>query len=119
MNFLESWNEMEIYFQDLSTVDDYKFTKPVVQIIAYLRSKNHDKDLRAGKSMWILFLSRSKHWGLRDDQHSIGIEPTQNNTFNVFYSDGENILSRFETSELKDNKQFEAMLDELIKQPIN
>ena len=118
-DFLDSWTEVEVYFKDLSTADNYEFTRPVVEIIAYLRGKHFDRKFRAGKSMWILFLSRSKHWGLRDDQHSIGIEPIPNNKFKVFYSDGEEIFSSFETSTLKDNIQFESMLIDLTKQPIN
>jgi hypothetical protein len=119
MSFIDSWDQIELYYKELSESAGYEFTKPLVELIAYMREQNFDKDFRAGKSMWIFFLSRSSEYGLRNDQHRIGIEPTKANSFRVFYRDGKNLVASFETVDVKTNEHFAQMINRLKSQPVN
>jgi hypothetical protein len=117
--FIKSWDEIERYFEDLTSNEGWKYVKPVLQIINQLRELGYDKVFRAGNSVWVLSLSRSILHGLRDEQHHIGIMATNQNTFDVHYVAGENVVEQFEASDILNDKEFFRLLDELARQPIN
>src|SRR5687767_12267263 len=91
--FIKSWNEIEQYFEDLTSNEGWKHVKPILQVISHLRELGYDRAFRAGNSVWVLSLSRSIHHGLRDDQHHVGIMVTLQNTYDVHYVAGEDVIS--------------------------
>jgi hypothetical protein len=119
ISFIESWIEAEEFYADLFSHKGWDYVKPIMPLIDSLRQKGYDKSLRAGQSLYTFVLSRSINWGLRQDQHSLIIEPTTQNKFRVWYSDGQNPINELETDNLIDNKQFWLLIERLKLQPLN
>ena len=117
-DFIKSWEDIEIFYVDLLSYSGWDRVKPVQDFIKYLRALGYDKLLRAGQSIHILMLSRSKNFGLRDNQHRIGIEATYSNKFRVSYI-GETKFKEFETENLIDNKDLQEVLNLLLEQPVD
>jgi hypothetical protein len=68
-DFLESWNRMEWFF---GSGEIWPKTPDVMEFIAMLRRTGYDRKLRAGQSLDIFMVSRSRKHGLRPEQPSIG-----------------------------------------------
>src|SRR5215213_153188 len=118
-DFRESWDKVEEFYVDLLTYKGWDYVKPVQDLIKHLRALGYDKLLRAGQSIHILVLSRSRNWGLRDGQHRIGIQATSENIFKIWYVDGENTKNEFETQTLIEDKSLDVLLSQLLQQPID
>lgn len=117
--FLKSWDKIEEFYSDLFSYKGWDYTKPIMPVISQLRSMGYDKTLRAGQSLYTFVLSRSRNWGLKDDQHSLKIEPTTQNEFKVWYSDGQNSVEKLRTDNLLNNNTFWKLLDQLKQLPID
>lgn len=117
--FKNSWDEIEEFFKDLTSNKGWEYVSPILQIISRLRQLGYDKVLRAGKSVYVLRLSRSLKYGLMDDQHHLGVMVTLQNTFDIHYVVGENIIEQYETDDVLSDKRFFRLLDDLTKLPIN
>jgi len=116
--FIKSWDDIENFYVDLLSYEGWDHVKPVQDLIKQLRALGYGKLLRAGQSIYVLVLSRSKNWGLRDNQHRIGIEATYDNIFRVWYV-GEKKFKEFETENLIDNEDLQEVLNLLLQQPID
>jgi len=68
-DFLESWNRMEWFF---GSGEIWPKNPDVVEFIATLRRAGYDRKLRAGQSLDIFVVSRSRKHGMRLEQPSIG-----------------------------------------------
>jgi hypothetical protein len=117
--FSKSWDEMEDFFKDLTSNKGWEYVKPVLKVISHLRHLGYDKVFRAGNSVYVLGLSRSLEYGLRDDQHHVGIRVTFQNTFDVHYVAGEDIITQYDTVDILNDNEFYRLLGELAKQLIN
>jgi hypothetical protein len=118
LDFIKSWDDIEVFYVDLLSYKGWDHIKPVLVLIRHLRALGYDKLLRAGQSVYILVLSRSVNWGLKDNQHRIGIEATPNGIFRVWYF-GEAKFREFETEHLIENRNLQEVLDLLLQQPID
>jgi hypothetical protein len=67
--FVQSWNHMEWFF---GSGEIWPKMVDVVDFIATLRRTGYDRHLRAGQSLEIFVVSRSRKHGLRPEQPSIG-----------------------------------------------
>jgi hypothetical protein len=67
--FVESWNNMEWFF---GSGEIWPKRPDVLEFIARLRRMGYDRKLRAGQSLDIFVLSRSRKHGLRPEQPSVG-----------------------------------------------
>jgi hypothetical protein len=65
--FLESWSRTEEFFSSIK----YPEAKNALKFIANLRQKGFDQTLRAGQSLTVLVVSRSRRHGLRSNQTAI------------------------------------------------
>ncbi|MGB0580982.1 MAG: hypothetical protein ACPGVU_14885 [Limisphaerales bacterium] len=65
--FMRSWDAMEMFFKE----DGGDHFEPARAFIRAMRDAGYDRRLRAGQSMSIMGLSRSRDQGLRDDQPRI------------------------------------------------
>jgi hypothetical protein len=116
--FEESWIGPLAHYHQQILYSKVTWLIPMDHLIHQLRLRGLDRQLRAGSSMERLILSRSKQYGLRDDQLSIMFCPTPHNTVlvvqhNIDSSEPFHILS----GEIK--SKVEALLEKLLKQPIN
>ena len=66
--FLESWNLIERFYQDLSSHGWEPISQAALGLIGAMREAGYDRVLRAGQSVYYLGLSRSRRHGLRPDQ---------------------------------------------------
>lgn len=65
--FIESWDRVEIFYKEL----EFHLRDEVLNFIKDIRAYGFDKSLRAGTSLYSLILSKSRRYGLRQDQNSI------------------------------------------------
>ena len=70
--FLCSWDWMERFYRD--DLKALSGSAPMLQLLSQLRQAGYDRSLRAGQSMHILILSRSRRHGLRSRQPSVAIQ---------------------------------------------
>jgi hypothetical protein len=117
-DFLKSWDEIENFYNDLTSNEGWEYTTPLKNAIRHLRAKGYDKIFRAGKSVYILIISRTKTWEMKSGQHRIVIEPTMARTFKVCYTDVNNLRLEIETPYLIENKEFYELLNRLMSQPV-
>jgi hypothetical protein len=72
--FITSWDAIERFYEDAL----FPCAGPVLGMIARIRQAGYDKTLRAGQSLWLLVVSRSRRHGLREGQPSITFAFTGN-----------------------------------------
>ena len=68
-DFIQSWEGMEEFFGWMLARVPWK--DRVLQFIAELRQAGYDRKLRAGQTIDIFIVSRSRHHGLRPDQSRV------------------------------------------------
>ncbi len=68
-DFIQSWERMEEFFGWMLARVPWK--DRVLQFIAELRQAGYDRKLRAGQTIDIFIVSRSRHHGLRPDQSRV------------------------------------------------
>lgn len=118
-DFVKSWDETEEFYSDLFSHGGWNYVKPIMPVIRHLRSLGYDKTLRAGTSLYTLVLSRSRNWGLREDQHFLAIEPKIQHDFIVWYADGSNPAEKLRAGNLIGDDTFRILLNQLSSQPID
>lgn len=65
--FIESWDRVEKFYSEL----EFHLKDDVLNFIRAIRGYEFDKSLRAGTSLYSLILSKSRRFGLRQDQKRI------------------------------------------------
>jgi hypothetical protein len=118
-DFIKSWDEMERFYSELTKNEGWEYVEPIKDVLGHLRSLGYDHLLRLGKSVYIMHIQRTKTWQLKPGQHAIVIEPTLENVFKVRYVGDNGTSIRIETDDLINSKEFNELLAQLIKQPIN
>ena len=68
-DFIQSWERIEEFFGLMLARVPWK--DRVLQFIAELRQAGYDRKLRAGQTIDIFIVSRSRHHGLRPDQSRV------------------------------------------------
>ena len=68
-DFIQSWERMEEFFGWM--LARVPWNHRVLQFIAELRQAGYDRKLRAGQTIDIFIVSRSRHHGLRPDQSRV------------------------------------------------
>ncbi len=66
---IRSWDEIEVFFSKWSS--DYLPVTEILEFIAQMRKRGYDRTLRAGQSLALFIVSRSRRHGLREDQPRI------------------------------------------------
>jgi hypothetical protein len=111
--FILSWDNIANTFSqfDLDRKDD------ILTLIRKMRSKNFDRTLRAGSSLFSLVLSRSRRFGLRPDQKKISFEFIfiQDRTMDITDKNG----VKYSFDKVEYNDTIEAMLLELEEEEID
>jgi hypothetical protein len=75
-SFAESWGWVErFYREELLPLPSWQWLGGIVPLIGELKARGYDRSLRAGQSLYVLILSRSREHGLRDEQSNVAIEP--------------------------------------------
>ena len=69
--FILSWDEMEYMYRNSPISKFFPESLEMFKFIKQLREKGYDKVFRAGSVAFGLVLSRSIHYGLRDEQPSL------------------------------------------------
>jgi hypothetical protein len=67
-DFILSWDQIEVFFNEWSCYFD---VTEILELIAQMRKRGYDRTLRAGQSLTMFIVSRSRKHGLREDQPCI------------------------------------------------
>lgn len=118
MDFSKSWDDIEKFYVNLLSFAGWNYVEPVQDLVKHLRTLGYDKLFRAGQSIHVLVLSRSRHWGLRNEQHRLSIEATAKPTFRIKYV-GDTVSKEFEIQDLIVNKELFEALNHLLQQKID
>lgn len=62
--FIIGWNSLEDFYNDINLEQK----REIIQLIKTMRKEGFDKTLRAGTSLYSMILSRSRRYGLRNEQ---------------------------------------------------
>jgi hypothetical protein len=82
--FVQSWDWIEQFYRDdLLSQATWRWLGAVPNLLSGLRERGYDRVLRAGQSLFILILSRSREYGLRDDQPFVAIEPQRDGSMRL------------------------------------
>ncbi len=112
--FIESWNNIERFYGQFD--DRFKTKKLVINLIRELRQKGFDETLRAGQSVYIFMVSRSRRHGLVVGQNFIKfVFNREEDEMTVNDSAGQQILS----GEIKFSTKLEAVLNNISKEEIS
>jgi len=110
--FVNSWNRMEWFF---GSGEIWTKMPHVVKFIAILRHAGYDRKLRAGQSLDIFTVSRSREHGLRPEQPSIGFRIHEGKM--IVYSRGVE-TETFIENEAKLSNRVRDLLDRLSNEAI-
>ena len=116
--FAASWGGMEQFYRGFDS-PYWEFLKPIFDLISTMRKQGYDRRFRAGQSLWIFILSRSRQHGLRPDQHCIRIILHSQGGMTVEYCDGLNRNTNLDADHVELTQELEALLQRLLAQPIN
>lgn len=120
--FILGWDEIGQYFDHLCDSPFGKRFLPkslVSQFIADLRRAGYDRKLRAGASVWRFVLSRSRRYGLRDEQPFISFVFRREGTLEIrskIQEGGE--IELIAGAPIALCGQVKEVLDRLVNQPI-
>jgi hypothetical protein len=117
-DFLKSWDRIETFFRDGKSIHSFPYLKPILNLIAELRDRSYDKQLRAGQRMTVFILSRSREHGLRDGQASLAIYVNPDGSMTVRYWEN-GFETEVEMARVELTSEFEELLARLLKQPID
>ena len=117
--FSLSWDFMEQYFAELSSKEGWDIVKPVCGLISELRRQGYDRQFRAGQSMSLFVLSRSRHHGLRHGKSYIMFGALPESRMKVIFGSVLGTASEFEVERVEITPEIEALLARLLAQPID
>ena len=112
--FLDSWNRIERFYGEELTGHGWDpLSQAALRLVREMRRAGYDRMLRAGQSVYLLGLSRSRRHGLRPDQPSLWfrVDPT-GATMEV---EADFLGDRLTASPVELTTEVRAMLDELAK----
>lgn len=103
--FKQSWDETELFYEKLIKKNSgWEKLIPVLQLIKYLRKNGDDKFFRLSTSIYILIISRSVDYNLREDQKRISVDTISSNDFKVSLFDGRKTYREYSVTSLPDPK---------------
>jgi len=117
--FSQSWGWMEQYFANLSSKEDWDWIKPICGLIGELRRQGYDRQFRAGQSMYLFVLSRSRHHGLRRGMSYIKFEAIRGGHMGITCRTDVDTVTEFEVERVEITPEIEALLTRLLAQPIS
>ena len=111
-DFIQSWERIEEFFGLMLARVPWK--DRVLQFIAELRQAGYDRKLRAGQTIDIFIVSRSRHHGLRPDQSRVAF---------YFHKDGMDVVEGHELklrrTDFSLSAPVRAVLDRLVSRDID
>ena len=111
-DFITSWDGIEQFYNSL----DHPARPAILEFVQDLRDADYDHTLRAGQSLWMLVLSRSRRHGLRPNQPRVGFD---------FRPDGMQVdawIGRHErlvVPQIRFTPGIDAVLKKLVEQPVD
>jgi hypothetical protein len=109
--FAASWDNPETFF------GRFNQTK-VCDLIADLKERGYNKQLRAGTSVARFILSRSREWRLRREQPRLMITGNGKGGMIMEYREGD-YWTQAETARFEFTPELQEFLDKLLKHPID
>ena len=117
--FSTSWDYIEQFYKGLITTKSWESLTPILGLIAEMRKRGYERQVRAGQSMWWFLLSRSRKHGLRRGQHSIKINVIEGKGMGITYFQPPNPKIEVIQTEIEITPEVEALLKRLLAHPID
>jgi hypothetical protein len=118
-DFIQSWDWMEQFFVDFSLEEGWDWITSIQGLIAELRSREYDRKFRAGQSLYVFVLSRSRKHGMRLEQPALRFELKREGGMKVQYWEYPDTRTEFEVASVEITPEIEALLARLLAQPID
>ena len=112
--FIQSWDEITAFYSERQFAN----APAIVEFISQMRARGYDKSLRAGQSLNILIVSRSRRNGLEDGQPNIVFDFYHKHGF-VIYANNVGRRRKFMPSEIEFTDEIDAQLKKLEAKPID
>jgi hypothetical protein len=113
-DFFESWDSIEEFYKCSDTPEfRVPFWTEALQMIAQLRRAGYDRKLRAGQSLFMLVVSRSRQHGMSPEQPAIAFN-FEHGKMDVM--EGRNVLLR--AIDIGLSTEVKAILERLLIHPI-
>lgn len=116
-DFQDSWDKMDEFFHRLVETYHWEGHRPIFNILAEMRQRGYDKQLRAGQSMSTFVLTRARnhhyrahHGRIRLDVKSTGLQ------VNYYKKDEEKIEIVTDSFDYTD--EIDALIQRLLQEPI-
>jgi hypothetical protein len=118
--FVESWGFIDEFYGDLVPIPSWAKLEPIFGLIRELRMRGYDCQFRAGQSIYLFILSRSKQQGLRDDQAFLRINlVVEGHAMLVTYLEPPNDPIEIAFDRVEITPAFEQLLERLLAHPID
>ena len=84
--FILSWDSLERFYRETYRIMHWPVQTPnILKLIAHIRENGFDKTLRSGLQLSKLILSRSRRYGLRDEQPFVAFEFSDDHQMSVYW----------------------------------
>lgn len=118
--FSQSWDQMEDFYVDfVAHYPSWQWLKPMLGLIAALRQQGYDRQFRAGQSLHMLVLSRSREHGLRPDQPSLAFESFPNGSLTLHYRERQGTRTSLSLESMELTPEADQLLLRLLEHPID
>ncbi len=115
--FLESWDRIERHFTNYRV--HWNWLASIHSLIAELRKRGYDHQLRAGQAMVTFILSRSREHGLQNGQSHIWFDLNPDGGMKITYIENNQKTNEFEVKRVELTPEIETLLQRLLAQPID
>ncbi len=117
--FSASWDEIEPWYKLLCDLPNWQWMKPILGLIAELRSRGNDQQFRAGQQLATFILSRSQKHGLRLEQPRLSIDLNPEGGMTLRYKEPPNPVIKVNLERVELAPELEQFLSRLLMHPID
>jgi hypothetical protein len=110
---------MEQFFSRISSPEDRDWLKPILNLIAELRTRGYDRQFRAGQSLHIFRVSRSLMHGLSDDQPWLHFELRSEGGMELWYCEPPHPDTIINVDRVEITPEVEDFIARLLAHPID
>jgi hypothetical protein len=117
--FFRSWDGLEKFYTGIIAASGWEWLRPIFGLIAELRERGYDRQLRAGQSLTNFVLSRSLNHGLRPEQAALGIEVLLEGSMCLRYRENPDVDIEMDVDRVEITPEVEDFLNRLLAHPID
>jgi hypothetical protein len=120
--FLASWDQIEKCYEFIRSEAHPRYEaygRAMLGLIGELRQQGYDRQLRAGQTLFMFIVSRSRKHGLRSDQSRIEILEAVGGGMRLIYDERLNEKIELIAEKFALTAEFKELLQRLLTHPID